>query len=132
MKKCPTCHMTVDAESSCPICGATLTYEPNAPAERERYVWNRYLLGYLFARCWFSLLCLGAILIRLIQRTPPADRYLFMILFLGASSLIFGIFERPLQKALRWKYSERYAAFSVTFSKLLSGAIAVLFAFVMW
>ncbi|MBQ9121777.1 MAG: hypothetical protein IJY12_05405 [Clostridia bacterium] len=132
MKICPTCKMTVDAEAECPICGTTVTYEPKAPAEREKYVFNRYLVWYLFKHCWFSLLCFGVVLVRWILRSPQIDPYFFMILFLLAASLAFGVFERKIRQALLWKYSERYAAFTATFTKLISGAIAVVFAFVMW
>lgn len=132
MKQCPTCKMTVDAEAECPICGTTVTYEPSVPAEKERWVFNRYLLRYMLIRCWFSLLCLGTVLIRMILCAPPVDRYLFMILFLAIASLVFGVFERGLRKALLWKYTERHAAISTTFTKILSGAMAVLFSFVMW
>ena len=38
MKKCPKCHMTVDAYSECPVCGNNLTNESTADTDIERYI----------------------------------------------------------------------------------------------
>ena len=58
MKQCPTCKMTVDEKNECPICGATLTYEPIVDAEKEHIILNKYYWIYFGKTTWFSFLCL--------------------------------------------------------------------------
>ena len=44
MKICPRCKMRIDAEYECPMCHATITYEPEVCEKKEKYIFNRYLL----------------------------------------------------------------------------------------
>ena len=130
MKQCPHCRMTVDAADECPICFTTLTYEPSVSASREKLLWNRYLLLYLLRQMWFSLLCTLAVLIRLLFVQPNGVQlwtYGAVILLL---SLITALFERKFVKWSQWKYSERYAYFSVGLTKYLSALIGAVFCFI--
>ena len=130
MKQCPHCRMTVNASDECPICFTTLTYEPSVSASREKLLWNRYLLLYFLRHMWFPLLCTLTTLIRWICVQPaitPLYKYGIALL---AISLITAFFERTFVKWSQWKYSERYAYFSVGLTKYLSALIGTVFCFI--
>ena len=132
MKNCSVCKMTVAEENECPICQSTITYEPIIDCEKEKLKLNKYLFLYLLKHCWFSLACLMAVIIRLIVKQPVFNTYFALIIFCTISSILISLFERKLIKLVQWKYSLKYAVYSIYTLKLLFGIIAVIFSFIMW
>ncbi len=130
MKQCPHCRMTVDATDACPICLTTLTYEPTVSAEREKLVFNRFLLLYLLRHMWFSLLCTLAVLIRLLFVQPTTMQLYRCGAVLLILSLITALFERKFVQWSQWKYSEKYAHYSVGMTKYLSAILGMVFCFI--
>lgn len=126
MKKCPTCQMIVDADNECPFCATTLTYEPKCEAERERLVWNKYLLIYIVKNTWFSLICCIVGLLKLLIARPQISVLLFSAGTCAIISLIASIFQRNFCKTMTWKYSEEYLPFKIGIWKYLLGGISII------
>ena len=132
MKTCPNCKMTVNADSECPFCHTTITYEPIVNSEREKYVFNKYLVWHIVKQCGFSFACLIAVLLRMIIKKPTFDKYSIILLACISVSVIFSLFERKISTHYQWKYSADYSLFRAIAIKLFFGAVAVLFSFIMW
>ncbi len=127
MKKCPVCKSVVHAESECPVCQTTLTYEPPVMEEKEHIAWNKYYFLYLIKNIWFSLLCCITGISVYVASQPKID-YLFGIaIFFAAVSLYASIFQRKLIKNMKQKYSDEYITFRIGKLKYFSGGIAILF-----
>lgn len=109
MKVCPVCKMTVMGDTECPICRTTLTFEPEVDAEREKYIFNKYLVIYMLKNCWFSLLCLIIVAIRFIVVSPEFHPFYLLIWAFSILAVVEGVFHRQLSTFLQWKYSEEYA-----------------------
>ena len=130
MKKCPTCKMTVDAKNECPICGATLTYEPFVDADKEHIILNKYYLVYLAKAVWFSLLCTIVCVIRVLIAKPQPSPLLYGMVGLLIISVLVSLFQQKVANAIRWKYmSDEYTIFKTYLWKYLFAGIAVVFAF---
>jgi len=129
MKKCPTCQMIVDAENECPICGATLTYEPTINSEKEHIILNKYYWIYLAKETWFSILCSIVCIVRVMIVGPQISPLLLGMIGLLVISIVVSIFRRNWVNAMQWKYTENHAGFKTSLWKYLFAAIAVLFAF---
>ena len=130
MKICPLCKMTVDAESDCPICHTTITYEPDQPGSKEKYVFSKYLILYLIKLCWFSLLCLLFVLVRLFLSRPELRSDFWMPFLFAVVSLIYSLFQRKIAKFGQWKYSENYSGFRTAGVAITTGILAVVFSLV--
>ena len=126
MRKCPVCHMTVDAKDECPICSATLTYEPVCDAEREHLIWNRYRWLYIIKCAWFSTLCCIVGLLKIVIARPQINYLFWTAVILAAVSLTVSLFQRTVFRLLTWKYSENYAAYEIAVFKYGFGSIAVI------
>lgn len=132
MKQCPTCKMTVDEKNECPICGATLTYEPIVNAEKEHIIFNKYYWIYLGKTAWFPLLCLIVCIVRVAVVRPQISPLLIGMGVLLLMSIAVSVFQRNLPDLFRWKFmhlGEDYAHFKISMWKYLFAAIAVLFSF---
>lgn len=132
MKVCPKCHMTVDADSECPFCYTTLTYEPTVHSDKEHYVLNKHLLFHLLKQCWFSLLCLIVVVLKLALTQRAFTPYHLMPLLFLVVSLQFSILGRSIARNIQWKYSESYAVVWTAGVKIGSGLLAVLSALIMF
>jgi len=130
MKVCPNCKMTVDAESECPFCYTTLTYEPVSNSVNEKYVFNQYFVLYLVKQSWFSILCLIIVLIRMLCIKTEFNPFCVIPFLSVGISLLFSFFQREITKYMQWKYSEEYSSFRVAIAKIATGMLAVLFSFV--
>ena len=128
MKICPTCKMRIDAENECPMCHTTITYEPKVFEEREKYVFNKYLLLHLFKNSWFSILCLITVFIRFVIK-PHLSGYFICIILSLCISIFASLFQRKFSKHLQWKYSKAYSEYAVNYTKIVSGGLAVLISF---
>lgn len=131
MKQCPTCKMTVDEKNECPICGATLTYEPIVIAEKEHIIFNKYYWMYFVKTTWFSLLCSIVCIVRAAIVRPQISPLLLGMVGLLLISIVVSIFQRKLPDLIRWKYKHMgyYAEFKISMWKYLCAVIAVLFSF---
>lgn len=118
--------MTVDAKDECPICAATLTYEPVCDAEREHLLWNRYRWLYIAKCAWFSCLCCLLGLLKIIIARPQIHRLFWFAAALAVVSLTVSLFQRKIFRLLTWKYSENYAAYEIAVFKYGFGSIAVI------
>lgn len=132
MKTCPNCKMTVNADSECPFCHTTITYEPTVNSEKEKYVFNKYFVWHIVKQCGFSFACLIAVLIRMILKKPTFDKYSLIIFACISVSVIFSLFQKKLCAYFQWKYSAEYSLFRSIVIKLFFGAAAVLFSFIIW
>ena len=131
MKKCPTCKMTVNADNECPFCYTSIIYEKETLSDKEEYVWNKYFVWYLIKQSWFSLLCFIIVTIRLFYIRDALDAYVIVPTLFLLVSFIFSLFGRKITSFMYWKYSEDYSAFRTVLTKVIAGALAVLFSFVM-
>ena len=131
MKQCPTCKMTVDEKNECPICGATLTYEPIVDAETEHIIFNKYYWIYFVKTAWFPLLCSIVCIVRAVIVKPPTSPFLLGMAGLLVISIAVSVFQRYLPDIIRWKYKHmgHYAEFKIALWKYLCAGIAVLFSF---
>ena len=132
MKICPTCKMTIDSENECPICYTTITYEPTVSADKEKYVYNKYFLGYMIKNLWFSVLCLLVVIARLIvkhQFVPHFLLYYCLIALAICISILISFFKRKFSRFWQRKYSKEYSEYYANYSIIISGVIAVLLAF---
>ena len=118
--------MTVDAKDECPICAATLTYEPVCDAEREHLLWNRYRWLYISKCTWFSVLCCMIGLLKMIIARPQINHLFWFAAALAAVSLTVSLFQRKILHLLTWKYSENYAAYEIAVFKYVFGSISVI------
>lgn len=100
MRKCPVCQMIVDAKNECPICAATLTYEPVCDAEREHLLWNRYRWLYIAKCTWFSFLCCLIGFLKMIIARPQFHQIFWMAAALAAVSLAVSLFQRQIFRLL--------------------------------
>ena len=130
MKKCPNCKMTVDADNECPFCYTTITYEPVVFCDKENYVWNKYFVRYWVKKSWFPLLCFGIVLLRSIFINTEFPHSFLLSYLLVGTSLLLSLFERKIASRMQWKYSEGYSKFKTVGIVVLTGALAVLFAFI--
>ena len=128
MKICPRCKMRIDAENECPMCHTTITYEPEVCEQKEKYIFNKYLLLYLGKNSWFSILCIIIILIRFIIK-PHFSGYFIYIVLLLCISILASLFQRNLSKYLQWKYSKGYSEYAAIYTKIVSGGLAILLSF---
>ena len=131
MKKCPNCKMIVDADNECPFCYATITYEPIVNRDKEKYVFNKYFIWHLIKQCWFSMLCLIIVVIRLFCIRNTLDSFVLFPIVCLLVSLIGSLFGRKITKYMQWKYSEGYSEFRTVSIKYITGVLAILFSFVM-
>ena len=127
MKKCPLCKMIVDAKYECPICYTTITYEPEFYSNTEKYVYNKYFLGYLIRQNWFSMLCLIFVIFRIFSVQTHSILFCIISVLAAVFSLIVSIFQRQIAKYIQWKYSEDYSQYEVLKEKVVSGIVAVVF-----
>lgn len=131
MKKCPVCKSVVDESFACPICGTTLTYEPECYSEEERYAFNKYFLRYLLRQCWFSLLSLIIVLIATIFTVPELHQICITAWFCAIVSGLMGALQRKWIKWSLYKYTEEYARFGVVLGKYLTAGAAIFAAIMM-
>ena len=131
MKKCPDCKMIVDADNECPFCYATLTYQPTCNSDKEKYVFNKYFIWYLIKKSWFSILCLIAMVSRLIYIRDEVDYFIIYPILCICISMIYSLFGRKIAKFIQWKYSQEYSETRVILIKVAFGIVAVIFSFVM-
>ena len=130
MKVCPTCHMTVDGHSECPVCRAVLTDVPYEENAGERYVLNKYLVPYLLRRQKFPLICGLAVLLRLVTSLSQLNIYALAAVLLTADCFANAFFPNRLAKGFwAWKYSEDYGELSCRIGKYASGIGAVILLF---
>lgn len=129
MKVCPICKSRTKSDIECPICKATITYEPIVEAKRQKYVINKYLIWYLIKKLWFSLACIAVVTFRIIYKTFDAQ-IIFTIYFLAIVSFIFSLFKDTAFKYEFKNYSKKYAYYFHWSRILLLGGLAVIFSFV--
>lgn len=132
MKSCPTCKMTVDADNECPICQATLTYEPSLDSNKEKLKLNRYLFFYLFKNLWLSVACIIAISVKMILAKPVIDRYFVCVSVLALLSLLESVFRRKAVKFSLRFLRQTYAEFTLRTFKITCALAAVIIAFFIW
>ena len=128
MKICPNCKMTVEAENECPVCYASITYEPVCESQKEIYVFNKYFWRYIIRQMWFSTVCVIAVVGFLFSGAKVNYLSVFSVLF-ALLSLSGSFFQRKIAKEIEWKYSKDYSVFKADYIKYFSGIAAVLFSF---
>ena len=125
MKKCPVCKSIVSADSECPICQTTITYEPPVMEEKERIGWNKHSCLYLLKNMWFSLLCCIIVTVVYLASKPEIDYLFCMAIFCAVISLCASIFHRKLASYMKRRYTDEYIAFKISQLKYFIGGIAI-------
>ncbi len=127
MKKCPICKCTVDEDSVCPYCNASLTYEEEMHTDSEKLVFNKYTVLYYVKQTAFSIISIGvcACLLATNDKAPYASLYGIVVL-LCLISLLFAIFSRFYARVWAKKYKRDYAEASASVRKYLFGIAAML------
>jgi len=129
MKQCPRCRMTLRADAECPICGESLLYEAPSPAEREKILFNRYYLWYLFRTVWFSLACAVFVGVRICMAWPPAGELWITAAVLSLAALLSAVFQRKTLAVLKSQYAEWRAWYNLYFIKYIFAIVAVILSF---
>lgn len=132
MKKYPTCQMIVDADNECPFCYTTLTYEPEVFADKEKYVWNKYLVLYFVKKTWLSVLCTIVVLLKFVFTKTEFDTFLLFPIALAGFSLLLSFCGRTMTKNWEWKYSQGYSEYRTLALKVFTGLLAVVLSFVLY
>ena len=128
MKICPRCKMRMDAENECPMCHTTITYEPKVCEQKEKYIFNKYLLSHLIKNSWYSILCFIIVLIRFVIKPHFSGCSIYIALLL-CISIFASLFQRKFSKYLQWKYSKDYSEYAVNHTKIIFGELTVLLSF---
>ncbi len=128
MKICPRCKMRLDAENECPMCHTTITYEPKVCEQKEKYIFNKYLLSHLIKNSWYSIVCFIIVLIRFVINPHFSGKSIYITLLL-CISIFASLFQRKFSKYLQWKYSKDYSEYAANYTKIVSGGLAVLLSF---
>ena len=125
MKICPVCKMTVNADSECPICHSTITYEPDVDSEKEKYVFNKHLVIYLLNKCFFSAICLLFSVITLFFINSKFHLIFLLPTIFAVISFLFSLFDRRLINYIQWKYSKEYSEVVVDWERYGSGVLSI-------
>ena len=128
MKKCNVCGCIVDEKSECPICGNTLTYEPDCLEYKEHIVFSKYYLIYLLKNTWFALLCTVICAAMLIVAKSLTVGHLVIGLIFLIAAYLFSIFQRKYEDlVIQWCHSEAYSKRKAAAAKFATGSVAVIY-----
>ncbi len=134
MKRCNICHMVVDADTECPICGNTITYEPEIESTHKKYVFNKYLLLYVLKNFWFTAIMLIHniyVLINSIFVVRERDTHIFTAsiyaIIIMIISLYVSVFNQHYREICCSRIkSEWVKNFWIGFLKYIFGGISIL------
>lgn len=129
MKKCPKCHMTVDAYSECPICGNNLTNEPTADTDIERYVINKYFFNYLIRKHLFSVIVSIVVLLQIILSIKSFGYWQVISIILSAFMWLEALYNNLIVKIFNNIYSDNYLELTHKITIYMCGILAVVAAF---
>lgn len=132
MKVCPKCKMTVDAHTDCPVCKNDLTKEPYADAKGESYAFNKYLIPYLFRKHTFSIVCVAAVIVRMILSWSYLNWYCLLSLFCVFLSAFISLFKNRILSMEMWRFTEIYAEMRISIAKYAAGVIGVVISLFFW
>ena len=96
--------------------------------EKEKYIFNKYLLSHLIKNSWYSIICFTIVLIRFVIKLHFSRCFIYIIILL-CISILTSLFQRKFSKHLEWKYSKGYSEYAVNYTKIVSGGLAVLLSF---
>jgi len=128
MKKCPNCHMTVDAHSECPICYSEITKEPENRAQIEKYRINKYFFIHL-KKHTFSLLCTTTVLIAIFVSIKSFDYWQIVSIFLTVIMWIEALYKNLVFKIFNSIYSYEYLEATHKITIYICGVLAIIAAF---
>ncbi len=130
MKECLKCGMTVNAHCECPACKNDLTTTPYSDSIGERYKLNKFFFRYCMKKCKFFVCCCVLILLKIVFFDIKLNLCTLSSILLLLMVLAESLFPERIKNAMEWKYSDNYIDFvSGSWSKYLSGILALLFAF---
>ena len=129
MKKCPKCHMTVDAYSECPVCGNNLINEPNAGADIERYVINKYFLIYLVRKHLFSVIVTIVVLLQIILSIKSFGYWQVISIISGAFMWVEALYKNLVVKIFNNIYSDNYLELTHKITTYMCGILSAIAAF---
>ena len=126
MKRCPKCHMTLNAHSECPVCRDDITEVSYEQEDCERYELNKYLLLYLikysklFTMCVLACICIFII-------NFPLIKWIYIIALLCLVICYCETFyPQKANTILKNIYSEDYLEATAKITKYASGVCAVI------
>ena len=129
MKKCPKCHITVDAYSECPICGNNLTNEPTADTDIERYVINKYFLTYLVRKHLFSVIVTIVVLLQIILSIKSFGYWQVISIISGAFMWVEALYKNLVFKIFNSLYNDGYLEATHKITLYMCGVLAIIAAF---
>ncbi len=124
MKKCPICKMTVKADLACPICQATLTYEPEIKGKFEKKKLNKYLFIYLLKR--FAFVILATVFCVIAGLFIQMKGYWFATAVTAGAAFIISIFQRTLTMYIKIPFFESLMWFVIFIIKYISLLLPVI------
>lgn len=108
MKKCPKCHMTVDAYSECPVCGNELTDELITELKTEKYVINKYFFIYLMKKHLFSVILTIIVLLHIVLSIKSLGYWQLISILLISIMWIGALYKNVINKIFSSIYSDEY------------------------
>ncbi len=129
MKKCPKCHMTVDAYSECPVCGNNLTNEPTADTDIERYAINKYFLTYLVRKHLFSVIVTIVVLLQIILSIKSFGYWQVISIISSVFMWVEALYKNLMVKIFNNIYSDNYLERTHKITIYMCGILSVVAAF---
>lgn len=129
MKKCPKCHMIVDAYSECPVCGNNLTNEPTEDTDIERYVINKYFLTYLVRKHLFSVIVTIVVLLQIILSIKSFGYWQVISIISCAFMWVEALYKNLVFKMFNSFYSDGYLEATHKITVYMCGVLAIIAAF---
>ena len=132
MKYCPRCKMSLDSHCECPVCRNDLTNEPYTDYEGEIYAFNKYLIPYLLRVHYFPIICILAVIIRILFTLNTVNWYCLLPIAFVILSLLESLFKSRIANLMSWMYSEDYMNITSTIAKYFLGGAGVICSFLLW
>lgn len=129
MKKCPKCHMTVDAYNNCPICGNNLTNEPNAETDIESYIINKFFFLYLIKRHFFFVTFTIIALLQIVLTIKSFGFWQIISIFLNVVMWFEVLYKNLVIKIFDNIYSSSYLESTHKITIYMCGILSIVTAF---
>ena len=129
MKKCPNCHMTVDAYSECPICNSDITNEPENKAQIERYRINKHFFIHLIKKHKFSIVCTILVLIAIFITIKSFGYWQVVSILLSVFMWVEALYKNLVFKIFNSIYSDGYLEATHKITVYMCGVLAIIAAF---
>ncbi len=133
MKTCPTCRMTVNAHSECPMCKTELTDIPYSDRRGEVYKLNRWFWPYFIKTNRWSLASFALVVVKIICFGLTWNGYMLVTALFLLLMVLFALFPERWKGLGSWRFSEEYnELLSGNFAQGLLGFLTVISMLLWW